>query len=270
MKRIFAGAVLLLCALAVDAQVQPRPGGSSQITGVSGNGHTLATVSGPLTPGDGVVPDANGNLTDTGSPAGGGSGGGLFAGILGTLPTASGTGLTTAFNHTGTYTTGNVGTGVLISDPTGSGSVAIQGQLAAYPGVPFTLTTLLSQPIGVNNSGFGISISQAATTGKSIWFGPFFSGGWTNLTYTFSAPNTLGTQLATATISAQPFIWLRLKDDGTNITFYYSYDGIVWTQEYTVAKSASFMVGNFNFLGVVLVTGGAQSTVLQSWTITTP
>jgi hypothetical protein len=378
MRKIFVGAVLFLCALAVEAQVQPRPGGSSQITGVSGNGHSLATTSGPLTLGHCVTLDAFGNLIDAGSACGTSSGGisglttgklpkatsgsalgdslfddglsnanggtyggsagffaksynstdtvnngsvkfgtgsggdstcpapasgtsylctkssgisasinggsyaaiqvgaaaggsGLFAGIMGTLPTASGTGLSTALNHSGTYANSNVGTGILISEPTGVAGTNLEGQLVSYPGTAFTLTALFSTPLGQSNTGFGISISQSGSTGKSIWFGPFFSSGsWSNLAYTFSAPNTLGSSLASAAIPAYPFIWLRLKDDGTNITFYYSFDGIVWTQEYQVAKSSSYMAGNFNYLGAVLVTGSPQSTVLQSWTITTP
>jgi hypothetical protein len=77
MRKIFVSIVLFLCALGLGAQVQPHPPGSGQITGVSGNGHTLATVSGPLTQGDGVTLDAFGNLIDTGSPAGtGGTGSG--------------------------------------------------------------------------------------------------------------------------------------------------------------------------------------------------
>lgn len=73
MRKLVSGLVLILCAFAAGAQVQPRPAGGNQISSVSGNAHTIATVNGPLTPGDGVVNDSNGNLTDSGGPPGGSS-----------------------------------------------------------------------------------------------------------------------------------------------------------------------------------------------------
>lgn len=74
MRNLVSGLVLILCAFAAGAQVQPRPASGNQVSSVSGNGHTIATTNGPLTPGDGILVDANGNLVDSGLPAlGGGS-----------------------------------------------------------------------------------------------------------------------------------------------------------------------------------------------------
>jgi hypothetical protein len=36
-------------------------------------------------------------------------------------------------------------------------------------------------------------------------------------------------------------VWLKLKDDGTNVIFYYSVDGVTWVNLYQVAKSAGYL-----------------------------
>lgn len=73
MRNLVSGLVLILCAFAAGAQVQPRPASGNQVSSVSGNGHTIATTNGPLTPGDCDVNDANGNIIDSGQSCTGAS-----------------------------------------------------------------------------------------------------------------------------------------------------------------------------------------------------
>lgn len=98
MSKKLALLLAFVCPFVSMAQVAPRVPGSSQITGVSGNGSTLATTSGSLISGNCTSHDANGNLIDSGAACG--SGGGapsianntLYGNISGS--TGAGTGLT--------------------------------------------------------------------------------------------------------------------------------------------------------------------------------
>lgn len=103
MRKLVSGLVLILCAFAAGAQVQPHPASGNQISSVSGNGHTVVTTNGPLTPGHGAVADANGNLVDSGSSA---NGAGLAYPIV--TVTLTGTPGTTEYSYcaVGTDSTG--------------------------------------------------------------------------------------------------------------------------------------------------------------------
>lgn len=307
-------AFALSCALMAVAQVQPKPPGSGQITGVSGNGHTLATVVGPLTAGDGVVPDGFGNLIDSGSPSSGGSatlnsvafcngftptngqvvqyttasspnpcwtaatvsgGGGMFGSLLSATPTMANTGLTTAYNHPGTFAATNVATGIEFQDTAGTGFV-MEGQIMAYPGTAFTATILLTAPTPfTSGSGLGFVVANSPTT-QAMLFGEYWGigGQWSFYGSSFTTPNTGQSQVfdsATGYLQSSPFVWLRFKDDGTSIYYSYSYDGIIFTQIYTATKSSSFLGSSgFNYLGYALFPGAPVGNVLESWTITTP
>jgi hypothetical protein len=209
------------------------------------------------------------------SAAGGGGGGsGLFAGILSALPTQAGTGLTTAYNQTGTFAATNVGTGILFQETTAESAI-MEGLLKAYPGTAFTLTILTTMPApAANYAGNGIVVA-ASTTGNAMWFGTFYDSEYYFLAYEWATPSSLGSSLYFATsgvFQGSPYVWLRYKDDGTNLYFSYSYDGIVFIQLYTVSKASSYLgSGGFNYLGYIIEPQSvAMASVLMSWAITEP
>jgi hypothetical protein len=191
-------------------------------------------------------------------------------------PTLTGTGLATAYNQAGTFSAANVATGIVMQDTSAGIASPIEGLLEAYPSTPFTLTALFSSPSPqLAFVGAGLAVSNTTTT-NAMWFGMLaFSPGWYAVVYDYTTPALQSTNHAFTNAAVSPytpFVWLRLKDDGTNIVYSFSYDGILFTQVYTAAKSATSLgSGGFNYIGpVIQPQTSAVGTVLESWTITTP
>jgi hypothetical protein len=191
-------------------------------------------------------------------------------------PTLTGTGLATAYNQAGTFSAANVATGIVMQDTSAGIAAPIEGLLEAYPSTPFTLTALFSSPSPqLASVGAGLAVSNTTTT-NAMWFGMLaYNPVWYAVVYDYTTPALQSTNHAftnTAVSPYTPFVWLRLKDDGTNIVYSFSYDGILFTQVYTAAKSATSLgSGGFNHIGPVIQPQmSAVGTVLESWTITTP
>ena len=186
--------------------------------------------------------------------------------------------LPTALAQSGTFSASNVGTGVQFADTAGRSGSAIEGRVNTYPGSPYTLTLEMTLPTPASDyGGAGIAIATS-TTGNAMWFGYLhysgFSPTWGLVVYTYSNPGSTGSNLVfsnTGAVSSAP-VWLRMHDDGTNITYYVSPDGSTWTTVYTVAKASSYLGSSgFDYLGfVVQPQSAATSVVLQSWTLTHP
>jgi hypothetical protein len=167
-----------------------------------------------------------------------------------------------------------VGTGILFQETTAESAI-MEGLLKAYPGTAFTLTILTTMPApAANYAGNGIVVA-ASTTGNAMWFGTFYDSEYYFLAYEWATPSSLGSSLYFATsgvFQGSPYVWLRYKDDGTNLYFSYSYDGIVFIQLYTVSKASSYLgSGGFNYLGYIIEPQSvAMASVLMSWAITEP
>lgn len=228
------------------------------------------------TPGvSGFVLTSTGTTTAPTWQAGSGGGGspGLFAGLMSATPTKSNTGLSTSYNQSGSFTATDVGCGILLKDTSSFGPI-IEGLLTTYPSSPFTLTALFSIPVpALNFVGAGIAVADT-TTGKAMWFAMLYNGGFDSLAYTFSAPGTFNSGLTTTAFAignTQP-VWFRLQDDGTNIIFSCSYDGVIFTLTGSYVKSTSYLGSSgFNYIGPTLMPQNAPAgVVLQSWTITNP
>jgi hypothetical protein len=191
------------------------------------------------------------------------------------VPTLSGTGLTTAYNQQGTFTASNVADGIKLVDTASSPANMLEGILMAYPTPPFTLTILLTQPRPVvDYGGAGIVVASSPTT-TALAFLDQYNGSYLADTYSFSDPNTLGSNFVSATIdtyATSPNMWLTYKDDGTNITYSTSLDGDFPIQQYTVVKASSYLAaGGFHYIGLVLDPAVSKTgTVVHSWTITYP
>lgn len=233
MRKIFVSAVLFLCALGLGAQVQPRPPGGSQINSVSGNGHTLATTSGPLTLLDCATFDAFGNIVDAGSACGTSSGGisGLTTGKLPKATSGSAIGdsnyddgLTTANqgtysgsagfaakkfvstdtvnNSATTYATGSGGDNTCPTPTAGKSFLCTQasGISASINGAAYTPIAGAITPTSLIASG--IADGQApmtVTTGASATLGGTYSSGYTvneNATAATAITYTLPTAVA--------------------------------------------------------------------------
>lgn len=211
---------------------------------------------------------------------GGGGGSGLFSGVLSATPTQSGTGLTTAWNQPGTFSATDTGVGVTIADTAGSGGADLnEGILKAYPGVAYTLTALVSVP-AYSNSGtagpFGISINDTLA-GKSETCGLILRSAALKFSLIkWSTPSSYSSETDSSpfpiSVAAIPFIWIRVKDDGTTVTCSVSTDGAYFNNAISETKSSGFLGSSgYNYLGFGMDQyQGPIGTSLMSWTITTP
>jgi len=87
----------------------------------------------------------------------------------------------------------------------------------------------------------------------------------------FTTINTAGTTYYP--IIGMGDIWLRIADNGTNITMSFSTDGITWTPVYTIAKASGYLGSSgYSNVGFLLnpVSGAgnpAHAITLRSWRV---
>lgn len=226
----------LASAVAATGMVA-NPGAPAATVGATGS-YTLASIT-----------VANGLVTSASN--GSASGGGLFSQVLSSTPTSAGTGLTTWVNQS-TTTVADTATGVLLTGvATGSSNTTrISARSLASPSTPYTYTALLAiAPSNVIFPWCGIGWYDGT---KFHVFSYFWNGSamalrvdrWSNTT-TFSATD------GSSTIPpATGFVWLRIEDDGTNVTFSWSIDGANYITMFTVAKSTGYL-GSTGYSNVV-------------------
>jgi hypothetical protein len=232
---------------------------------------TTTGTSGAATLVSGVL-----NVPNYSSGGGGGGGSGLFSGNLGTLPTQSGTGFTTAFNQSANFTAVNSPIGFTIADSVGITGDLIEGKTSAYPGSPYTLTACVSLGFVAGGGAMVGFMIAASTSGVIEFFGMRGNGGtWQTAIMkwnTFNSFNGYTGSTGPNGVFTVPFIWMRLQDDGTNLKFSFSFDGQSWNLYYSTTKAASFVVGNFNLLGFVINPSGSATlgATIMSYGITFP
>jgi hypothetical protein len=180
--------------------------------------------------------------------------GGLWANQLSATPTASLTGLS---NLAGTgAATSNTAVGQYISGTSGG----VAAYTMSVPATPYSIAALIATNAGVPALG------------------------WTDLTkyhFIFSAASGPGNVIVQANSNLNTWsatsanigsgtgnfkmIWLKIRDDGANVTFSYSNDGVNFRTAYTAAKSTAFL-GAFGYSHIFVGSpGGGDATVL-SWT----
>jgi len=194
---------------------------------------------------------------------------GLYRQVISALPTAESTGLTTWLNQSGaTYADGPAG--VSLSAP--AGADALRARYGPTPVSPYTLTALFAatrNSTAFSEAGIGWYDGTAKLHIFSYVIGATgFSSGFQIAKW--SAFNfRVGNDAATAASHyPQPF-WIQLKDDGTNISFAYSYDGSKFLPLFTSAKSSAYLGpdGYRNFILFSNPRGGQTISTIMSWTV---
>ena len=195
---------------------------------------------------------------------GGGSGRGLYSGIMSTaVPTQANTGLTTWFNQ-GSCTLSEHAGGLTILNPTLGASHNTGGLYRAAPAAPWVLTTLVSISCPPGDYPAARLGFINTTTGRTSLFG-FLANGTLGVS-NFSAPNSGAGTMATVSVAGTRVLWLRLSDDGSSLHFSYSWDGVNFVELYSVARSSAYAGYTHVFFGASSFSITAAATLL-SWSI---
>jgi hypothetical protein len=192
-------------------------------------------------------------------PSSGGGTSGLFGSLLtGTPPTQASTGFTNWLNQ-GTATVSNTAAGVTIADAGSAGP-----NRALYftaPSASYKATALIgvtSDPNTYHGAGIGW---RDSVSGKIEWM--FMSqaanSGGQFVTQQLADINTYHSNLNFSYYSNYPSYpyWIQIQDNGTNVSYGYSLDGVNFTVQYNAAKAGSYLGGaGYNQLIFIAYVGG--------------
>lgn len=169
-------------------------------------------------------------------------GGGLWAPVMSVLPTMAGTGFTTT-NGTAGATYSDRTTGVSVGAPADTNGWRFLSQAA--PATPYTRTALVAltgraqdfYQAGIgwfDGTKFQLFAVEFNDTGGNRWATEIAN--FSNFTTYVSSP------VGEEWLSSQP-IWIQLVDDGTNISFRFSYSGDLndFIDMYTIAKASGYL-----------------------------
>lgn len=251
---------------------QAAPSGSfsagGDLSGTSSSQHVVGINSVPLC--TGFTPTAGQSLQYTTSSSPNpcwtaATPSGLYAGLI-HVPTVVGTGMTTAWNQGGSYSSGNVATGIQIADTGTTGRY--EGILATYPASPFTLTELWSLPPRSLSNFWTIgTVIAASPTGANLTFRVAMNSSFGADAYSWTGPGVSSTLiLSLVGLNQGAPLWTQLVDNGTTVTYQVSSDGVNWLTIGSITKST--YAGDFNYLGIFINPQGVTvGTTLMSWQI---
>jgi len=202
-------------------------------------------VPATITAGAGVtVTNGAGSITIASSSGVGGVG--LYQPLITTLASQANSGLTTWINQGGA-TVADTSMGMMITAPAaGAASIRALSKSSLTP--PYTIKALVildgKQNANYIYTGLGWSDGTNAATSK-FHLGLLISNGsfaktmevekWSNST-TWNS-----TEVGGVSGVGNNMIWLAISDDGTNVYFLYSINGVFYTQLFTVAKAAGYL-----------------------------
>lgn len=206
--------------------------------------------------------DASSNVVDLQATSGGGGtiGLGLTAPVAGNFAWVNqgSAVLDTSLNQIG------------ISAPSAAGE-SWRIQEAALPGAtPWTLTTAIEigSLASENFQSVAIGVKDAGNAKILAFKGLLSSSGALSMTVTTYSNATTGVaNLKTASLQNTPtyLLWLRIVNDGTNFTFYYSPSGIQWVQFFVSAVNTYLTAPSTAFFAVDASPNFGNAASLVSW-----
>ena len=166
---------------------------------------------------------------------------------VGRLLDSSGATLTsssfTTTNTAGATITDQSGT-LLFTLPAQSSGVDLITLLRAAPSPTYSVTCALQLVFatGQNNCSMYAGLALSDTSGKLISHGIYCPGS-TSQTFEIGSTKWTSNILPSAdytfhsTWCNSPYVWLKLTDDGTNLSFFRSHDGVNWVQDWQVSRT---------------------------------
>lgn len=168
----------------------------------------------------------------------------------------------------GSATAVTEGNAVIFTSPHNNGNDNINFYQRSAPGsTPYTFDIAFypHYPMQTSFVAFGIAFYHSAATAK---FTGCLAGATGNDFSIIHQSGALTTWAYASQVILKPFvfypvIWLRGKDDGTNLVFYTSSDGVHWVQLYTETR-ASFL-GTPDSIGVCGIHDNATFDEVATW-----
>jgi len=199
------------------------------------------------------------------------AGTGLYRQVLSPTPTSAGTGLTTWLNQ-GSSVVSDSATGLSLDAPQ-SATTNLSGRYMAAPTAPYTITALLGatrNSAGASMAGIGWYDGSAKL--QVLSYESNSTSGSVLRVRQFASPTTApGVNFSSFSNWFSQPIWLRLRDDGTNVSFSFSQDGVNFLELLTFAKSAGFLGASGYSNVIFFINPGAGVNglaTLLSWTLT--
>jgi len=225
-----------------------------------------------LTAGSGISITAGSGAVAIAATAGT-AGTGLYRQVMSSTPTAASTGLTAWLNQ-GTSAVSDSPTGITIDAPS-SAATNLSGRHVTAPSAPYTITALIGATrttIGGGCVGIGWYDGSSKIQGICYYTGSSNDSQQLVNVRRYNSPTSQTSASFTSGLNgfSEP-IWFRISDDGTNVSFGFSYDGANFLPVYTTTKAAGFLgSAGYSKLLFFVDPGSGSHTLgtLLSWTQT--
>lgn len=229
-------------------------GGSGSLAGLSD-----VDVSG-VADGNSLVYSSGSGLWVPGS-GGGGGGTGLFSQVMSTTPTKANTGLSLMMGASSPTAT-DIADGVKVTAPASTGALVYNA--SALPSTPYSYEILCAAgPEVAIVPFFGFSDGTKCMLGYTPKLG---DSGWGAMFVV--TENPLGTFVSTLASSGRgcngALSWMKVRNDGTNVTWSFGTNGVDWSAVYTVSLASSYL-GSSGFTRLVFGTNVAGTATILSF-----
>lgn len=199
-----------------------------------------------------------------------GESGSLYSQVLSPTPASSWTGLNNWFNQASTLLTESP-VGTSISAPSSGANQNVSGRFMPAPTPPYSITALVAATANTSAKA-SAGIGWYDGTGKLHVVSYLWDNG--NSPYLevqrWNGSSTLdGADYSSFRDGFNQPIWLQLNDDGANVSFAFSQDGLTFNRLYTTSKSSGWLgaTGYSNVIFFLNPNGGPTIGTLMSWRV---
>jgi hypothetical protein len=148
------------------------------------------------------------------------------------------TGLSIWVNQ-GTATSTDTSAGLVLSDETPPGGNNARLLCKTAPSTPYSIIALVAHAAGgFSYAGSGLGWRNTSDGKISIMGSLSYNGGSFVAASNYNSPTSWNSFPSQS--SSGPIVWIKLKNDGTTVTRYFSMDGVTWITAYTEALVGSF------------------------------